>query len=160
MSISSDAVLRQGEEKTLPFATSTSTAAFMSGMYKSKMSGTEFLISDISFVVIRHGESSTCSKYTFNTKTRHVAASEGVWMYDFVFSPDFTFIESGKCENSSTGRTLTYGTNQGELDYQRSEVYVISKWTKKVNLQEPAMYRLNDDHIAFVFLFLAAQGAP
>lgn len=142
-------VVRSGEERG---ATSTSGALFISGMYKSKKSGTEFLISEISFVVIRHGESNTCSKFNLNKKTRRIVAGEGgVWKYDFVFSPDFTFIESGECVNLSTGKILVYGSGQGELLYQRSEVYMVLNRAKKSDLHEPAMYRLNDDHIAFVF---------
>lgn len=132
-------------------ATPSTASAFMSGMYKSKKSGTEFLISEFSFVVIRHGESSTCSKYSFNHKTRRIVATEGVWMYDFVFSPDFTYIESGKCENSNTGKLLIYGAGQGELFYHRFEDHSVMKLAKTAAIQEPAMYRLNDDHIAFVF---------
>jgi len=51
----------------------------------------------------------------------------------------------------STGKILMYGSGKGELLYQRSEVYMVLNRTKKSDPHEPAMYRLNDDHIAFVF---------
>jgi len=131
-------------------AQTPTTAPFISGMYHSKQNGAEYLISEFSLVVIRHGESHTCVKFNLNPLTRRVIASEGVWKYEFEFSPDFTFIESGACQNLSTGRTYAYGTGAGQLFYSRSEEHTFHKCAKKAD-QEPAMYHLNDDHVAFVF---------
>lgn len=101
-------------------------------------------------MVVKGGESFPSTDFRFDQRTRHLVACALNWVFDFYFSADFEFIESGTCRHLTTFVTRTYGTGPNQILYKRVHDAQLQRLGNGA-LTEPALYSVHGDQIAFIF---------
>jgi hypothetical protein len=78
-----------------------------------------FIFSEFSFVALMDGRVYNSIYFHYNAKARHLQAKAHVWKFDFVFSSDYSYIESGTYMSTVTGDVWNFGTTFGHLLFQK-----------------------------------------
>ena len=120
----------------------------LSGFFRSKQDNCEYLFNEFSFIIFKSGLQYECTEFDFNPSSRQLLANVHIWSFDIVFSKDFTYLESGTCLNRTTLQTWSYGTGLDQLNYTRVDE---NDGKNCINELEPALYHVDDDHVAFIF---------
>lgn len=78
-----------------------------------------FIFSESAFVVLMDGKVYNSITFKFDPRTRRVVARAHTWVFDFVFSRDFSYVESGSYGSTVSSETWYFGTGHNELLFQK-----------------------------------------
>lgn len=144
-------LVHSSRSELFPSYRKETTIKFVSGLYHSKEDHLEYLVSEFSMMVLKGGESYSSSDFRFDINSRHVVARALNCVFDFYFSVDWEYIESGTCRNLITFVTTTYGPGPQQLHFQRSNNKHFASLGKASLLSEPTLYYVHGDQSAFIF---------
>jgi hypothetical protein len=78
-----------------------------------------FIFSEFSFVALMDGRVYNSIYFHYDANARHLQAKAHIWKFDFVFSSDYSYIESGTYTSTVTGDVWNFGTTFGHLLFQK-----------------------------------------
>jgi hypothetical protein len=94
-------------------------AAAEPALYHMNDDHAAFIFSEFSFVALMDGRVYNAIHFNYDAETRHLRAKTHIWKFDFVFSSDYSYIESGTYTSAVTGDVWNLGTTFGHRLFQR-----------------------------------------
>ena len=88
-------------------------------LYHSHDDHIAFVFSTYSFVVLMDGKVYNSTSFHYDASTRHVVATAHIWEFNFQFSHDFCFVESGQYTDNR-GLIWQFGIKKGQLLLQKA----------------------------------------